>query len=60
MMPAKHRDIFTICLLQTAYHKNDILTGVRSQELCKMEEGRELVAQFHGILGCLISIMMMR
>jgi len=50
-MPAKHRDVFTICILQRAYHKNDILSGVRSLELCKMEEGRELVAQFLESLG---------
>jgi len=61
MMPVKHRDRFTICILQTAYQKNDILSGVRSQELCKMEEGMgEQVAQFLGIRGCLITIMMMR
>jgi len=61
MMPVKHRDNCTICILQTAYRKNDILSGVGSQELCRMEEGMgEQVAQFLGLLGCLITIMMMR
>jgi hypothetical protein len=61
MMPVKHRDNFIICILQTAYHKNDILSGVRSQELCRMEEGMgKHVAQFLGLLGYLITIMMMR
>jgi hypothetical protein len=61
MLPVKHRDNFTICIVQTAYHKNDILSGVRSQELCRMEKGMgEQIAQFLGLLGCLITIMMMR